>query len=248
MASQLDIYGGEEPYGPRPGPDGDLAARLERQQQNRDRIVGSPAGRDRTMGRSDAEPYSEDADPHTVDMTREYGIRNVFREVFLDRRNKVPFTPHDSTPFRKAGVDREVPTFGPDAITTMQDKVSPDRVAELVDDPSSGHDVRFPTPERALSVQLPVTPEGGGRAVNTDVLWNGNHRLAAARERNEMFLPVRSIQQDAMPEAKRAFSRGNQLYDESRYERNDLQGTRMVRNDATIKKGMGGRVQAYINY
>lgn len=249
MPQQLDVFGGSTPYGPPRAPrssgqDPALAARLGRQQANRDRIEGKGASWHRNFAAAEDE-YGNDIDPHNKPMS-DYGIRNVHREVFLDKKNHVPYGPHDVSTFRKAGSVREVPLVGPDAITTMQDTVMPERVAELAKDPSMGSDPRFPGRELPLSVQMRLPHPEHGRPTPTDVLWNGNHRVAAAVERGEMFTPVQSISQDQMPRAAQTFRRDKARFAEARAERYDVGLTRMAKRDATIRYGIGDEVWDYM--
>lgn len=248
MAWQLDIFGDERPYGPGPSTAANvgmqqLEARLQRQAANRERISGTPASRERHLS-------AEDDDPHTLPM-EDFGVRTVMGYVFADRRNRVPYGPHDASTFRKAGVPVEVPLYGPDAITTMQDTVHPGRVAELSRDPSLGNDPRFPWPERPLAVEMKVPPResydgpttAGHRVVNgqvvgavdTPVLWNGNHRIAAAVDRGEMFTPVQMIRQQDKRAARKVFDYDREVFQDARSQRQFLGASRMIEGDATLR-------------
>jgi hypothetical protein len=101
MAEQLDIFGGSTPLGRTRAPSGAdpaLAARLGRRQENRDRLVGAGAGRERVLGNRaalydpDLSPF-DDLDPHTQPMS-DFGIRDVTKDVLHNRvENKVPYGP-----------------------------------------------------------------------------------------------------------------------------------------------------------
>lgn len=251
MADQLDIFGGTTPYGPPRQPAGQdpaLTARLGRKQANRDRIEGKGAGWERNFGTGKVDEEGDSIDPHTASMPELYGIREVRLDVLRNKKNHVPYGPHDETVFRKAGSQREVPLIGPDALTTMQDKVHPVRVAELVADPSSGSDPRFPGRELPLSVQMLVPHPQRPGSVPTDVLWNGNHRVAAAVQRGEMFTPVQSISQDQMPAAAQTFRRDSARFKESRNEKYDVGSTRLALRDASIRQGIGDKIWDEIDY
>jgi hypothetical protein len=250
MASQLDIFGGETPYGPtkKLGEDPALTARLARQAANVDRITGAGAGRSRLFNDGEVGDDGKPVNPHTTDMT-DFGIRDVNHPAQADSRNRVPYGPDSNGPFRKHGIDKEVPLFGPDALTTMQDKVSPDRVAELSNDPSKGDDPRFPPSySRPLSVQMMIPPAGPNgrtdhnqRGVPTDVLFNGNHRVAAAVDRGEMFTTVRSIEQDALPDAANSHRRDERKFANVRSQKFDLAQSRMATQNAFLRKPLSGR-------
>jgi hypothetical protein len=247
MAAQLDIFGKEHPLS---SPEGDtgLADRLQRRQSNRDRLVGKGAGRERHQG---VDTPVNDGDPHTAHMSGQYGIRNVQRSVMSDRRNSVPYGPDDTPVFRKHGVRKEVPLHGPDAITTMQSKVHPGRVSEIATNPSSGSNPRFPGREVPLSVQMLVHPRDesagpGGtdmtqRRVPTEVTWDGNHRIAAAVERGELFTPVQSITQDAMPDAANQYRRDKREFATVRELKYRASTARMEYQDPTLTGRRPGR-------
>ncbi len=250
MAQQLDIFGGETPYGgPREpvGQDPGLAARLGRRQANIDRIEGTGAGWERNFGTGEFDEDGKAVDPHTTSMER-YGIRYVRGDVMRNKKNHVPYGPHDAPVFRKAGSVREVPLIGPDALTTMQDRVHPGRVSEIVADPSSGSDPRFPGRELPLSVQMLVPNQERTRSVPTDVLWNGNHRVAAAVERGEMFTPVQSISQDQMPQAARTHRSDARRFKESREDKYDVGTTRLAKRDASLRFGIGDKIWDDLQY
>jgi len=249
MAAQLDIFGGSTPLGGTRGPSGadpHLAARLGRQQENRDRIVGAGAGRERILGnRAALLDAAQDFDPHTLSM-ESLGIRDVTKDVLHNRvENKVPYGPHDASVFRKAGVVREVPLVVSDAATTMQSHVSPARVAEIASDPQSGSDPRFrgtPGEELPLVVeQMTRHPETGAWGP-TNVIYNGNHRAAAALAQGQMFMPAHVITREHREAASDVFRQDKTRFKASREQRLDVGSTRMVMGDATIKKGMGADI------
>lgn len=256
MASQLDIFGQERPYGPtmQPGVDPALAARQIRQQRNRERIVGTPASIEREFGIAGIDPDEPEWDPHQTDMA-DYGIRNVYGDVMgggqggkpRDRRNAIPFGPHDAPVFRKAGKVRELPLVGPDAVTTMQGEVSDYRVGEINADQNSGSDPRFPGRELPLSVELLINDEDGQRKRPRDVIWNGNHRVTAAAARGEMFQPFQSIKQDELPIANQTFRRDKARFATARAEKFDVGTSRMVTGDPTLRKGLGVHLDQAIN-
>jgi hypothetical protein len=248
MASQLDLFGGETPYGPprmAPGVDPTLAARQARKMRNRERIVGTPATQEREFGIPGIDPDEPEFDPHQTDMTERYGIRNVYDDVIdpwgrpHDKRNAVPFGVHDSAVFRKAGKVRELPLVGPDAVTTMQGAVSDYRVGEINADQQQGSDPRFPGRELPLSVELLIDDEDGMRKRPRDVIWNGNHRVSAAAERGEMFQPFQSIKQDELPEANQVFRRDKARFADARAMKYDIGSSRMVTGNATLRQGLG---------
>jgi len=245
MADQLDIFGGSTSYGPprQPaGQDSALQARLGRKHSNRIRLEGTPATREREFGNGEVDFMGDPLDTHSLSMS-DLGIRNVANDVWSTRTmNAVPYGPHDASTFRKAGVQREVPLYGPDAITTMQEGVHPGRVAEISEDPSSGIDPRgIPGNELPLSVQAvlpspqgaPATPNG---MQNTDIIWNGNHRVAAAIDRGEMFTPVQSITRGNRERASDTYHRDKARFSDSREQKYNLGATRMVMGDATIRQ------------
>jgi len=253
MAAQLDIFGGSTPLGGTRAPSGTdpaLAARLGRKQENRDRLVGAGAGRERVLGNRaalydpDLSPF-DDLDPHTLSM-ESLGIRDVTKDVLHNRvQNKVPYGPHDASVFRKAGVVREVPLVGSDAATTMQSHVSPARVDEIVRDPQSGSDPRFrgtPAEELPLVVeQMTRHPETGAWGPS-NVIYNGNHRAAALLAQGQMFMPAHVITREQRESASDVFRGDKKRFKAAREQRLDVGSTRMVMGDATITKGMGAGI------
>lgn len=253
MASQLDIFGGERPYGAptsSQGVDPTLAARQARKQQNRDRIAMVGPSRERTFGAGTG-PDGSAIDPHTSSM-EDYGIRNVNGDVLgaasgypIDPRNRVPYGPHDAGIFRKAGTRVETPLVGPDALTTMQGTVHPGRVSEIAADRTAGIDPRFPANSShniPHAVELHV-PGGEGDDVRS-VLWNGNHRVAAAVERGEMFTPVQTIRRPQISAAHAAWREDHSTFRAVREERHELESDRAVTQDAMRTKPMSGRNRA----
>ena len=229
------------------GADPHLAARLGRQQENRDRIIGAGAGRERVLGNRAAlfEAGEIDFDPHTLSM-ESLGIRNVERDVLHNRvENKVPYGPHDAAVFRKAGEVREVPLTGPDAVTTMQSHVSPARVAEIVRDPHSGSDPRFrgtPAAEMPLVVEHMTRHPETGAWGRTNVVYNGNHRIVAALQQGQTSIPARVITREQRESASDVFRRDRTRFKDSREQRLDVGSTRLVMGDPTIKRGMGAGI------
>jgi len=225
------------------GADPQIAARLGRRQENRDRIEGTGSSWPRVFGNRAAihDPDIE-FDPHTQSM-EDFGIRNVEKDVLYNKaENKVPFGPHDAPVFRKAGTVRDVPLA---TLTTMQSHVSPERVSELVRDPHSGSDPRFrgtPAQELPLVVeQMTRHPETGAWGV-TDVLYNGNHRAAAGVARGETTMPARVITRSQRGSATDVFRSDKKRFKGAREQRIDLATTRMALRDASIREGMGPRV------
>lgn len=222
MAHQLRLDGTSEPYGPqrRPGSDPALEARIGRRDANRERLAGTDAAYERSFA-------SGWDDPHTAPMDKQYGIPNVFDSV-VNSGNMPEIGPHDSPVFRKLGRDKEVPLIGPDRLTTMQDTVSPERVDEIRRNPGLGTDSRFPGRELPLSIELDVGPGGFGRPGGVrDVLWNGNHRVAAAVEDGQMFTPVRSIPNSWVTDAGEMAQQDADTFRSSREEKYRTSGARL---------------------
>lgn len=192
LGRQFDFWGGSVPVGDSeslaPVPDEAHKARLARQQQNRVDVIASMHTREADIDRP--------AGAGTR-MVRSYGVRKADPTVVPKGAH---YSEHPEAVRRMVGHPAEIPLQG---IAAMQPEVSINRVKELTADPSAGRSPRFPG---QLMVDVPLVFRKNG----DNIVVDGNHRVVAGIQRNEMFTPARVIEPHDMPRMRALTKKINQ--------------------------------------
>jgi hypothetical protein len=187
---QRNIFGGEVETTPTPEADPALARRIVRRDLNRELRKFGSTRQGAIRGTPNPDPSSG---PTQVD-TPAVGIP---RARIRDIRMPAPFHAFDNASWQRLGTYKEVPV---DTLHTAQSAVDRRRVQQIVDDPSTGVNVRLPHEKPYVLHTQAQRPGTRGRVESgpTDVLINGNHRVAAEIRKGAMFVAAQVV--DDTPE------------------------------------------------
>lgn len=176
---QRNLFGGETETTPAPEVDAALARRIVRRDLNRElRKFGSTR-----QGAIRQRPADYEGEPIRAE-TPDMGLpRAQTRKITPPS----PLHPFDNAAYQRLGEYREVPVAD---LHTVQSQVDPRRVRELVDDPSTGRNVRLPHEKPLMLNTFAHRPDGRGSVTSdwTPVVINGNHRVVAEIQKGAMFV------------------------------------------------------------
>lgn len=201
---QFDLWGGSEPYGPKPTgmKPPDVLERYKQAEQSqynlpqsyRNRMSDDDYESNRETAEIDDEPF-EEAKPHPVTKLPDRGMIDTeedpidmpnVNQMYSGMDPRLSYHAHDQSQRRKVGSLQEVPL---DRIGTYQRDVSSQRLHEILANSDSQRNPRYPS---KLQVDVPLVYHDPD-SYDEHTVIDGNHRVAAAKMRNEMFTPARVV-------------------------------------------------------